>query len=134
MDNIKEKVPSFAHYIKTVDRKDNIVFCHGTQMDDVEDCLGSEASEVRIIPVEDWGGEDFAFAWSEICETFNKHKMAGHIENSVNEAAKQSGIAFGPGESGTVFLKQLIVSIVNCNNWGYLYLDEPENGFIDNDR
>lgn len=115
---------SFGHFVKSRNNETGEEsFWYGQTLEDF-DLTDEEAEKLTFLSLDSWTGADFAYVFSEICETHNSHRMATHINESIRNAMKDSGMEFKPGSPELLFLKSLIINIVKGNHWDYLYKDE----------
>ncbi|WP_455649402.1 hypothetical protein [Enterocloster citroniae] len=118
------KIESFGHFVKSRNNETgNEVFHYGETVEDF-DLSEDEIEKITFLSLDTWNGADFAYVFSEICETHNSHRMASHINESIQNAMDVSGLEFNPGSQELLFLKTLIINIAKGNHWDYLYKNE----------
>ncbi|WP_373261976.1 hypothetical protein [Hungatella hathewayi] len=86
-----------------------------------------EIEKISFLSLDTWNGADFAYVFSEICETHNSHRMASHINESIQNAMDVSGLEFNPGSQELLFLKTLIINIVKGNHWDFELEEDEED-------
>lgn len=121
---MKNSFESFGHFVKSRNNETGEeAFWYGKTLEDF-DLTENEAAKLTFLSLDTWTGTDFAYVFSEICETHNAHKLASHINESILNAMQASGMQFKPGSPELLFLKTLIINIVKGYHWDYLYRNE----------